>query len=137
MTADLHAFAPAPVRRGGFQPGNPGRVPGSKNRLSRETLNAVQGLASEAIAALRLRLTAGDMRAVELVLEHCLPKGRTIDLQSTDPYTIADAMAAGDISPDEAARMATVVDKLKSIEEVESLRTRLEDVEAELAKARK
>lgn len=50
---------------GKFITGNPGRVPGSKNRVSNEALRAVRDMKDEAIAQLREKLIAGDWNALQ------------------------------------------------------------------------
>ncbi len=120
------------VRRpnGTFGPGNPGRVRGSKNKVSLASLKAVQDLSSEAIAKLKERVTAGDMTAIKLVLEYTLPKGgRTVELDSSDPNAIIDAAVMGEISPDEAARLAQATKTASEAAELKDLKRQVEELE--------
>lgn len=124
---------------GRFGPGNPGKPVGarSKNQVSRAALTAVQGLSSLAILKLRERIDAGDMQAIRLCLEFTLPRnGRAIELDSADPSAWADALAHGEISPDEAARAAQALAKLSDVAEMEDLRKRLDELETALADRR-
>ena len=83
----------------------------------------------------------GDMRAADLILSRVWPvrKGRPVALAippitvATDVVTalgaVATAMAAGDITPDEAAAVASVLEvKRRSIETVD-LTARIEAIE--------
>ncbi len=117
---------------GKFLKGFGGRKPGSRNKKSRVTLEAVQALSSEAVGQLQEKVRAGDWAAVRFVLEFTLPKGgRTVELESNDPNAIIDAAAMGEISPEEAARLAqatktafdaaTVVELKRQVEELELL----------------
>ena len=79
---------------GRFTPGNPFTRRGSKNKVSRDALTAVQDLSSLAIMRLRERIEAGDMQAIKLTLGYTLPRGgRTIELNTASPLKWADALA--------------------------------------------
>lgn len=123
---------------GRFGAGNPGRPRGSKNQVSRTALAAVQNLSNLAILKLRERIEGGDMAAIRLTLEYTLPRaGRTIDLETTDPLAVADALAMGDITPDEADKIASAYGKLQSIHEIEDLRKRVDEMETAIAERRR
>lgn len=118
---------------GRFASGNKITRTGSKNKVSRDALNAVQSLASLAIQKLRSRIEAEDMSAIRLCLEYTLPRGgRTIDLETANPTAWADAMAQGDITVDEAAKAATALDKLANVAEIQDLVNRLDELETKL-----
>lgn len=122
---------------GQFAPGGPGRLPGTKNRHSLAALQAVQALSSESIAKLKERIEASDMAAIRFVLEYTLPRGgRAIDLGTSDPNAIVDAMAHGDISPDEAARMAQAVKTVGDAAEMKELKKQVEELETIVASLR-
>ena len=55
-----------------------------------------------------------------------------IEVPSGDPSAWADAMAAGEITPDEASRAATALGKLKDVAELGELRARLDEIEVML-----
>ncbi len=70
------------------------------------------------------------MSAIKFTLEFTLPRGgRSIDLDTNDPTAVADALATGEISPDEADKIASAFGKLQSINEIDALRQRLEELE--------
>lgn len=92
---------------GGRIPGVPNAPRADKRALANATLEAVQATGSEAIRQLRAKVQQGEWAAIRLVLEYCLPKGgRTVELDSSDPNALLDAIADGTVSPDEAARLA-------------------------------
>lgn len=123
---------------GRFTGGNKITRAGSKNRVSKDALSAVQSLASLAIANLRVRIEAGDMAAIRLCLEYTLPRGgRTIDLDTANPNAWADAMAEGEISVDEAARAAQALGKLAGVAEIQELQTRLDELETSIGERQK
>ena len=115
---------------GQFLPGFGGRKLGSKNKTSKATLHAVQALSSEAVAKLGERMRDGDMNAIKLILEYTLPKGgRTIELDSNDPNAISDAAMMGEISPDEAARLAQSIKTAGDAAELRELKRQVEELE--------
>jgi len=123
-------------QRHGFQPGqsgNPaGKPKGAKNLVTRAVEDLLNGEAEKLTRqAIALALT-GDPTALRLCLDRIAPapKGRRVALDlpavsSADDLAAAfratlEAMAAGDISPDEAATVAGILEgKRKAIETVE------------------
>ena len=115
---------------GKYLPGFGGRPKGAKNKVSRLTLESVQALSSEAVLHLKERMRAGDMGAIRLILEYTLPRGgRTIDLGTSDPNAICDAAAHGDISPDEAARLAQAFKTAGDAAELKEIKRQVEELE--------
>ncbi|MGQ2902472.1 MAG: hypothetical protein ACT6RL_11300 [Neoaquamicrobium sediminum] len=121
---------------GRFAAGNPGRAPGSRNRVSNEALQAVRSMKDLAIEQLRTRLENNDWQAVLFVLERTLAKGRVLEIDATSPAAITDALSTGQLTTEEAKNLATVLEKLASIEEINELRQRLDKLEA-IANARR
>ncbi|HZP98630.1 MAG TPA: DUF5681 domain-containing protein [Reyranella sp.] len=115
------------------QSGNPaGRPQGSRNRASVVLDALAAGEATEIVQKVLEAAKGGDMRAAELVLSRLWPlrKGRPVSLPlpaiKTSADTVAalgaitDAVAAGDLTPDEGAAVAGVIEiKRKAIETVE------------------
>lgn len=122
---------------GRFGPGNPGRPRGSKNRVRRERLAAVQELFPRAIEVLTERLDAGDIGAAKMVLDACLPaRGRTVDFDGdVSPEAIESALADGAITPTEAAQVAAALKSVREVADLEALTKRLEAIESALAAA--
>lgn len=115
------------------QSGNPkGRPRGSRNRVTLVALAAMEE-GAEAIAQKIVDMAkSGDMSAARLVLERLVPpaKERPIFLTLPDTSTangiaeaqqaILQAVAAGDLLPGEAARLAGIVEaRRKAVETLE------------------
>ena len=134
MDSDLENSAGK--QRGGFRPGhsgNPaGKPPGTRHRV---TVLAEKLMADDAESVVRAVIGAaqsGDMTAARLILDRIAPvrKGRPVPLPLPTVETAADVMAAlgvtvtamseGEITPDEAAVVAGVLEiKRRAIETVE------------------
>jgi Family of unknown function (DUF5681) len=129
-----------PFRKG--QSGNPaGRPSGSRNQAS---IMAEKLMADESDAVVRTVIDAaknGDMVAARLVLERLCPvrKGRpvTIDLPKVEGVNdvaaalgaVTHAMAAGAITPDEAATVACVIEAKRRTFETVDLERRIAALE--------
>jgi len=136
---------PAKKTRGRpFEPGNPGKPPGAKRRYTQMAEKMMADATEDVVAAVLAAARDGDMVACRLVLDRVqpVPRGRRVELPLPAVNTAADvlaalgvtikAMAEADITPDEAAVVAGVLEaKRKSIETVE-LTNRLEAIERQL-----
>lgn len=114
---------------GRFAPGNPGRKPGSKNKVSNEALTAIKSMKDVAIEQLRSKLERGDWDAITFILERILPKGRSVELDDTSPATIATALAEGHLTPDETRSIATALKSLQDVTELAEIRAKLDELE--------
>src|SRR5215813_10713 len=124
-------------------PGGPGRKAGSRNRATL-ILDAIAEGEAETILQKQIDLAKeGDQRAAELILSRCWParKSRPINLDLPAVNAAADivpalgriteAVAAGEITPEEAQALAAVLEgKRKAIETVDVL-ARMEALEKE------
>jgi len=136
------------VNSGRFQPGHPGgpgRPLGSRNRatvLLDELAEGEEG-AKAILQAVVDKAKAGDMRAAEIVLQRIWPvrKGRSVALTLPAIKTavdvvaaigaVADAVARGDLTPDEGNAVASILEaKRKAIETVQ-LESRVAALEKE------
>jgi len=115
-----------------FEPGNPGKPKGTRHRA---TMMAEKLMADDAESVVRSVIDAakaGDMVAARLVLERLVPirKGRPVEIALPPVETPADilaalsavvgAMAAGDITPEEATTVTAVLEgQRKAVETVE------------------
>ena len=129
-----------------FQPGNPGgpgRPQGSRNAatfaLDRIADEAGKDILKKMVEAAK----SGDMRAAELVLQRIWPARKSRPIALTLPAiqsasdvvaavgAVADAVGAGDITPDEGQAVASILEaKRKAIETVD-LEARLSALEKE------
>ena len=132
-----------------FEPGNPGgpgRPVGSRNKATL-ALDQIADDAGKAILEKMVEAAKdGDLRAADLVLSRIWParKGRPISLELPKIDTaadlvaglgrVADAVAAGDITPDEGQAVSAVLEtKRRAIETLE-LETRITALEKERIK---
>jgi len=136
MTDDHRNFTVLQLPNGQFAKGNPGRQIGTKNRVSRETLQSIFGMKDVALEELQNLITQGDMRAIVFVLDRILPSKRTVQLDDTSPANILDLLASGDLAPDEASAIATTIARLVDVGLVADLERRISELET-VAVARK
>lgn len=121
--------------------GGPGRPAGSRNKATL-LLDKMANDDAKAILEKQLELAkAGDQRATELVFSRVWPirKGRPVSLDIPPIETAADivsalgavttAMAAGDITPDEGASVASVLEIKRRTIETADLTARIEAIE--------
>ncbi|MDA8231696.1 MAG: hypothetical protein M0006_10190 [Magnetospirillum sp.] len=115
-----------------FAPGNPGRPKGARHRLTVMAEKLMEDDAKEVVQAVLTAAKAGDMTAARLVLDRIAPprKGRPVVFDLPEVETAADvltalgsvvqAVAAGDLTPDEGLTVAGLLEaKRKAIETVE------------------
>ena len=127
-----------------FQPGNPGgpgRPFGSRNAATIALDAMADGDAHAVLTAMLEKAKAGDQRAAEIVLARVWPvrKGRPVTLSippivtATDIVAalgvVADAMAAGEITPEEGASVASVLEVKRRSIETSELAARIEAIE--------
>ena len=133
-----------PFEPGG--PGGPGRPQGSRNKATL-ALDKIADDAGETILRKMVESAeGGDMRAAELVLSRIWParKGRPITLalpsikNAADIVfalgAVADAVAAGDVTPDEGSAVANVLETKRRSIETADLERRIEALETEKQK---
>jgi hypothetical protein len=122
-------------RPGLFQPGGPGgpgRPQGSRNAASLLLDKLAEGDGEATLKQVIEAAKAGDMRAAEIILARIWPvkKGRPVSLQLPSIKTaqdvvaavgvVADAVGAGEITPDEGQAVSAILEaKRKAIETVE------------------
>ena len=126
-------------RPGTFQPGNPGRRPGVRNRATMAAMALLEG-ETEAITRKAVELAkAGDTVALRLVLERLLPKSRTVridlpmrtlgDLDQAGE-TVREALAEGAVTLDEVRSLAGLLEARRRLIETTELERRLAALEA-------
>lgn len=112
---------------GRFGPGNPGRMPNSRNAVSRKAMSHLHDLSDAALEGLTAAVTAGDFKAISYVIDRLIPSGRIVQL---DPTTegIKEAIQDGDLSISELRELAQALSGLKALTELETLRNEVEDL---------
>ena len=124
-----------------FEPGNPGRVPGSRNRVTMAVEALLDGEADGLTRkAIELAL-GGDTVALRLCLERLVParKDKPITFDMPPVRSAADteqasaavlvATASGEITPEEAGRVMTLLTAHKAIMEAGELERRITALE--------
>jgi hypothetical protein len=130
-----------PVRRPRgrpFNPGNPGRPPGSKNKITQIVEQLAEGQAQQLIQKVIEQAQAGDVSCLKMMLDRLWPprKGQPVNVVMPPINTSQDLFAAiasiwtaireGHLTPDEASALSVVVDR--SIQAIE-----LHDIEKRIA----
>jgi hypothetical protein len=136
------------IRGRPFQPGNPGRPPGSKNRVTRMLEQLVAGEAEELSQKMIALAMQGNVPCLEFFLERLLPKrrGRPLDLQLPSINGTHDLMRAmtavaaavndGAVTAEEVADLVHMFDVYANIITIHDLNVRLEALESEAKKRR-
>jgi hypothetical protein len=122
--------------------GNPsGKPRGTRNRTTVRAEKLMQDDAKNIVRAVLDAAKAGDMTAARLILDRISPvrRGRAVYLELPSVKTAADisaamatlitAMASGDVTPDEAATAASVLELRRKALETEELEQRLQALE--------
>jgi hypothetical protein len=137
---------PKKVRGRPFQPGNPGRPPGSKNRMTRLLEQLVAGEAEKVIRKFIEMALAGDSRCMHLYIDRLLPRrnGRPVDFELpafNDAHDIVPAMAAitagvndGSLTAEEAGRLVYILERYAKVLETHDLAARLAILESQMKK---
>ena len=127
-----------PKQRGGFQKGqsgNPAGLPkGTRYRVTILAEKLMEDDAEDIVRAVVNAAKAGDPTAMRLCIERFAPvrKGRpiTFDLPDIEAAVIAKSMAAGELTPDEAGTVATVIEAHRKAIEMAELEERIRRLEA-------
>lgn len=124
---------------GRILPGFGGRPKGSRNKRSREAVAAVQDLAPDAIAGLKVLVAQLNWPAIKFVLDATLPRdGRTIDLEgTTNAHDLVEAATSGEISPSEFARLAQGTKSALDAAELKDLKAQVDELEMLIAALKK
>jgi hypothetical protein len=125
-----------------FQPGNPGRPPGSKNRTTRLLEQLMAGEAEKvAEKAVELAL-AGNVRCIQLCLDRLLPRrnGRPVDFSLpavNDAHDVVAGMAAittavndGRLTAEEAGQLVQILNSYADALKTYDFATRIEALES-------
>jgi hypothetical protein len=134
-----------PFQKG--QSGNPsGKPPGTRNKTTMLAEKLMHDDASEIVKVVLDAAKRGNINAARLILERIAPirKGRPVYLDLPPMQTagdiaeamaaLTDAMASGDVTPDEAVTVASVFETRRKALETEELSLRLEALEEAVQK---
>lgn len=123
-----------------FQPGNPGRRPGARNRATVAAMALLEGEA-EALTRKAVEMAlSGDPVALRLCLDRLLPKGRMVRIDlpmgtlgelDQAAATIRAALADGAVTLDEVGTLSGLLDARRRLIEATELERRIAAVETE------
>jgi hypothetical protein len=131
------------VRGRPFQPGNPGRPPGSKNKTTEIVEQLAEGQAEKLVHKVLELAQAGDVSCLKMVLDRLWParKGQPVRLVMPPINTSEDLVAAiasvweglrdGRLTPDEAGALSIVVDRSIQTIELHNITKRIAVLEEE------
>jgi hypothetical protein len=117
------------IRGRPFKPGNPGRPPGSKNKVTQIVEQLAEGQAEQLVQKVIELAEAGDVACLRMMLDRVWPvrKGQPVNVvmppinssQDLFPAIIAiwTAIREGRLTADEAAALSVVIDR--SIQAIE------------------
>ncbi len=112
-----------------FEPGNPGRPPGSKNKITQMVEQLAEGQAEQLVQKVLDLAQAGDVSCLRMMLDRLWPprKGQPVNVvmppinTSQDVFpaiaSIWTAIREGRLTPDEASALSIVIDR--SIQAIE------------------
>jgi hypothetical protein len=124
-----------------FQPGNPGRPPGAKNRTTLIVEQLAEGQAEELVQKVIELAQAGDVSCLRMMLDRLWPprRGRPIKLDMPPLKTSADvlnsitlllnAIAQGHLTPDEASALSLVAERSMAVISQQEMLKRIEILE--------
>jgi hypothetical protein len=125
-----------------FQQGNPGRPKGSRNKATL-ALEALLDGEAEALTRKAIEMAlSGDTTAMRLCMDRIMPPRKDRPVMFTMPKletaadavkataALAEAVAAGDITPGEAGELAKLVDGFTKAVELHEIQQRLDKLEA-------
>lgn len=130
-----------------FEKGNPGKPKGARHRITRAIETLLEGQHEALTQAAIDKALEGDTVALRLCLDRLAPprKDAPISFDLPRVTTVADAVtasssvlaavAAGDVTPDEAGRVMALLSAHRGLVETGDLESRITALEARGAKA--
>jgi hypothetical protein len=137
---------PSKVRGRPFQPGNPGRPPGSKNQLTRLVEQLVDNDAEKLTRKMIQLALAGDVRCLQYCLDRLLPRrsGRSLDVQLPAINNVHDVVLAmgaiatavsnGNLTAEDASHLVHLLNSYDRAITTSDLVIRLEKLESRMKK---
>src|SRR6516162_7017040 len=152
MTERVRLETPSPessvsqsrVRGRPVQPGNPGRPPGSKNKLTRLLEQRVENHGEEITGKVIELAKEGNLRALLYCMDRLIPqrRGRALEIQLppiNSARDIAPAIAAitnelnnGNLTPEEASNLTGLLEGFGRAITTNDLAIRLEQLESQM-----
>jgi hypothetical protein len=135
ITTEIDRQIAEPWRKpdGKFGPGNPGKPKGARGRAGKAEIDRLRARSEKVWAVIDQRLAENCVKTALFLASRMLPDVRSIELDSVQPEDVAEAIAAGEITVSEAAKLANAVKTLKDAAAVDEMRARLDEIEALLA----
>jgi hypothetical protein len=124
-----------------FKPGNPGRPPGSKNKITQMVEQLAEGQAEQLIQKVLELAQAGDVACLRMILDRLWPlrKGQPVNVVMppiNTPQDVVSAIASiwtgirdGRLTPDEASALSIVVDRSVQAIELHDMTRRIAALE--------
>jgi hypothetical protein len=141
MTGPVHK-----VRGRPFQPGNPGRPRGSRNRVTQIAEEVLEGGAEQAIRKILQLGLAGDVSCLKMIADRVYPARRGQPINIVIPAIknpedalralaeICKALGESVLTPDEATALSSVVGRSIQVIELQNLERRIAALEKSRAK---
>jgi hypothetical protein len=129
------------VRGRPFQPGNPGRPPGSKNKITVALEQLAEGQAEQVLQKVIEGALAGDGSCQKLMLDRVWPPRKTQPINVTLPpinrsedvlaaiAAICTALGEGRLTPDEITALSSVVGRSIQVIELQDFERRISALE--------
>jgi hypothetical protein len=124
-----------------FKPGNPGRPPGSKNKITQMVEQLAEGQAEQLIQKVLELAQAGDVACLWIILDRLWPlrKGQPVNVVMppiNTPQDVVSAIASiwtgirdGRLTPDKASALSIVVDRSVQAIELHDMTRRIAALE--------
>jgi hypothetical protein len=124
-----------------FKPGNPGRPPGSKNKITQMVEQLAEGQAEQLIQKVLELAQAGDLACLWIILDRLWPlrKGQPVNVVMppiNTPQDVVSAIASiwtgirdGRLTPDKASALSIVVDRSVQAIELHDMTRRIAALE--------
>jgi hypothetical protein len=136
----MTTLAPKPRGRP-FKPGNPGRPPGSKNKITQMVEELAEGQAEQLVQKVLELAQAGDVSCLRMMLDRLWPlrKGQPVNVVMPPINTSQDVLPAvasiwtaireGRLTPDEASALSIVIDRSIQAIEIHDITRRIAALE--------
>jgi hypothetical protein len=124
-----------------FKPGNSGRPPGSKNKITQVLEQLAEGQAEQLVQKAIELAQAGDVSCLRMILDRLWPqrRGQPVKLDMPPLKTSADvlnaiislwsAIAEGHLTPDEASALSLVAERSMAVISQQEMVERIEVLE--------